>query len=66
MIAIFEEHGVLYTEQGNITEWEKYREIYLASVTTRFAVRSSLISLRIDTKYLINICLSCLYLCNLN
>ncbi|KAK1131364.1 hypothetical protein K0M31_017650 [Melipona bicolor] len=35
---IFKEHGVLYTEQGNITDWEKYREIYLASVTTRFAV----------------------------
>ncbi|KAF3424251.1 hypothetical protein E2986_03726 [Frieseomelitta varia] len=36
--AIFKQHGVLYTEQGNITDWEKYREIYLASVTTRFAV----------------------------
>ncbi|CAK9804412.1 hypothetical protein ANTQUA_LOCUS4078 [Anthophora quadrimaculata] len=35
---IFKEHGVSYTEQGNLTEWEKYREIYLASVTTRFAV----------------------------
>ncbi|XP_033302170.1 uncharacterized protein LOC117206709 [Bombus bifarius] len=35
---IFKEHGVSYKEQGNITDWEKYREIYLASVTTRFAV----------------------------
>ncbi|KAK9297885.1 hypothetical protein QLX08_008548 [Tetragonisca angustula] len=35
---IFKEHGVLHIEQGNITDWEKYREIYLASVTTRFAV----------------------------
>ncbi|XP_076394097.1 uncharacterized protein LOC100877163 isoform X2 [Megachile rotundata] len=35
---IFKEHGVSYTEQGNITDWEKYREIYLASITTRFAV----------------------------
>ncbi|XP_029041595.1 uncharacterized protein LOC114875459 [Osmia bicornis bicornis] len=35
---IFKEHGVSYTEQGNITDWEKYRQIYLASVTTRLAV----------------------------
>lgn len=35
---IFKEHGVVYVEQGNITDWEKYREIYLASVTTRFAI----------------------------
>ncbi|CAL7936717.1 unnamed protein product [Xylocopa violacea] len=35
---IFKEHGVSYTEQGNVTEWEKYREMHLASVTMRFAV----------------------------
>ncbi|XP_031371175.1 uncharacterized protein LOC102678334 [Apis dorsata] len=35
---IFKEHGVVYVEQGNITDWEKYREIYLASVTMRFAI----------------------------
>ncbi|XP_017765692.1 PREDICTED: uncharacterized protein LOC108554809 [Eufriesea mexicana] len=45
---IFKEHGVSYTEQGNITDWEKYREIYLASVTTRFAVTSSLILFQIQ------------------
>lgn len=58
MIAIFKEHGVSYKEQGNITDWEKYREIYLASVTTRFAVRSPLILLFysiLNAKYLSNI-----------
>lgn len=39
MTAIIKEKGVSHTEQGNITDWEKYHEIYLASVTTRFAVR---------------------------
>ncbi|XP_026675099.1 uncharacterized protein LOC108631333 isoform X2 [Ceratina calcarata] len=35
---ISKEYGVSYMEQGNTTDWEKYREMYLASVTTRFAV----------------------------
>ncbi|XP_076675934.1 uncharacterized protein LOC143373038 isoform X1 [Andrena cerasifolii] len=35
---IFKEFGAAHTEQGNITEWDKYREMYLASITTRFAV----------------------------
>nr|XP_031846344.1 uncharacterized protein LOC116432949 [Nomia melanderi] len=35
---VFKDYSIVHTEQGNITEWEKYREIYLATITTRFAV----------------------------
>ncbi|XP_053972635.1 uncharacterized protein LOC128873245 [Hylaeus volcanicus] len=34
----FKESSVVHKEQGNITEWEKYRETYLGPVTIRFAV----------------------------
>ncbi|XP_076375573.1 uncharacterized protein LOC117227261 [Megalopta genalis] len=45
---VFKDHISMHTEQGNITEWEKYREIYLAAITTRFAVSqmSELIEIR--------------------
>ncbi|KZC07461.1 hypothetical protein WN55_08232 [Dufourea novaeangliae] len=35
---VFKDHSVVHTERGNITEWERYREIYLGTITTRFAV----------------------------
>ncbi|XP_076235763.1 uncharacterized protein LOC143180115 [Calliopsis andreniformis] len=35
---IFKEYGVAHMEQGNLTEWDKYREVYLASINIRFAV----------------------------
>jgi len=41
VIAILKDIGGEYTEEGNITEWEKYRDIYLWPVTTRFAVSQS-------------------------
>ncbi|XP_076176848.1 uncharacterized protein LOC143151520 [Ptiloglossa arizonensis] len=45
---IFKEHSVVHSEQGNTTEWEKYRELYLAPITARFAVSqmSELIEIR--------------------
>ncbi|XP_043253084.1 uncharacterized protein LOC122397761 [Colletes gigas] len=39
---IFKDHSIVRTEQGNITEWEKYREIYLAPITTRFSISQML------------------------
>lgn len=38
LTAILKDIGTDVVEEGNITEWEKYREIYLSSVTMRFAV----------------------------
>ncbi|KAL6441498.1 hypothetical protein ACFW04_003582 [Cataglyphis niger] len=35
---ILKDIGGEFVEEGNITEWEKYREIYLWPVTTRFAI----------------------------
>ncbi|XP_032673662.1 uncharacterized protein LOC116845267 [Odontomachus brunneus] len=35
---IFKDISGEYIEEGNLTEWEKYRETYLWPVTTRFAV----------------------------
>ncbi|XP_066594837.1 uncharacterized protein [Prorops nasuta] len=35
---IFKDQSDIFTERGNLTDWGKYREINLASVTTRFAV----------------------------
>ncbi|XP_072748489.1 uncharacterized protein [Anoplolepis gracilipes] len=35
---ILKDIGGEFVEEGNITEWEKYRETYLWPVTTRFAV----------------------------
>lgn len=37
-IAILKDISGEYVEEGNLTEWEKYRETYLRPVTTRFAV----------------------------
>ncbi|XP_014474495.1 PREDICTED: uncharacterized protein LOC106744334 [Dinoponera quadriceps] len=36
--AVLKDISVEYAEEGNLTEWEKYRETYLWPVTTRFAV----------------------------
>jgi len=38
VLAILKDIGGEFIEKGNITEWEKYREVYLWPVTTRFAV----------------------------
>ncbi|XP_076640668.1 uncharacterized protein LOC143352224 [Halictus rubicundus] len=45
---VFKDHTSAHTEKGNVTEWEKYREIYLATITTRFAVSqmSELVEIR--------------------
>jgi len=38
VLATLKDVGGEFIEKGNITEWEKYREVYLWPVTTRFAV----------------------------
>lgn len=38
LIAVLKVIGDEYVIEGNLTEWEKYHEIYLLPITTRFAV----------------------------